>query len=163
MGRKPKGERALTNAERQKAYRDRRQPASVSQEFRLRLVHLVDLYEALDMDPDEIEATLEEFAHAYGMDLYCRRFSPREDVHRYLNRFYVDEGVISEKPIAKATLAKKARNERYRQEKAAEGAAGEQPLDLVENGKVAAELQEVFAEAVAEPQEGPTARKTRRK
>lgn len=137
MGRKPKGEKAMTAAERQKLYRQRRKPANKEQEFRLKLLQLASMYGHF-LDVDVIAANLEVFADHYGMEQYVNRFADRDS--EYLDNFYNGVNVFfGHQPISELIAEMKEKNKEYQAEKDAKKTKKE-PLDPVDAGKIIAGL-----------------------
>jgi hypothetical protein len=68
MGRKPIGAKAMSNAERQKRYRDRvrqeRRPLTTSEQFRRKLYYLIRWF-GIFLSATEIKETLESFGYAW--------------------------------------------------------------------------------------------------
>ena len=137
MGRKPKGEKALTGAERQKLYRQRHKPRNRRQEFRLKLLHLVSLYENF-IDLDAMDVMIEELGEAYTMENYLKRFGDREST--YIDRWYSNGTLHQRLSLPELVAEKKEKNKEYQAEKDAKKAMPAKPVDPVEAGKVIAAL-----------------------
>src|SRR5690349_5051835 len=88
-GRKPIGDRAMTNAERQKRWRNRHRPSTPSEKFRHKLYFLIRFF-ALWLSEDEIRETLEAFGMAWSLDDYV---ATKGEVPEYMERVYFGEDI----------------------------------------------------------------------
>ena len=136
----PRPRKYANDAEKAKAYRQRKKAKTrketTQEKFRRNLLQLVQWYENF-MDLDEIDATLEQFADAYGLDIYCRRYKTDRQPHDYLDRWYNDEPILWE-TIADLVAKKKAKNEEYAKDRAK---PKPQPFaDPVKNGEIIRQL-----------------------
>lgn len=85
MGRKPTGERAMTNAERQAKYREQRRPKTPEQAMRLEILNLFRVYQQI-YGTKAVAAEFEEAATAIRVDEYHAGSADETDwVTDYLN------------------------------------------------------------------------------
>lgn len=89
-GRKAIGERAMTNAERQKRWRQRHRPSTPNEKFRRKFYFLIRLF-ALWCSPDEIKETCEAFGMAWWMDEYL--VNEKNEAPEWMDRVYQGEDV----------------------------------------------------------------------
>lgn len=137
MGRKPIGEKALTGAERQKLYRQRHKPKNRRQEFRLKLLQLVSMYENF-IDLDAMDVMIEEFGEAYTLENYLKRFGDREST--CIDRWYSNGTLHHRLSLPELVAERKEQYKEYQAEKDAKKAMPAKHVDPVEAGKVIAAL-----------------------
>lgn len=97
MAGKPRGEKALTNAERQKRYRDRQKPKDIKDKFRRDMLRAAQCWQHF-LSTDEIEFWLRELGLALQTDEYLTKQGRKPYwVDRYLSggSFFDPSGVQS--------------------------------------------------------------------
>ncbi|QEL13864.1 hypothetical protein [Limnoglobus roseus] len=137
----PQKKKHQTNADRQRAYRQRRKqrtrPETKSEKFRRKLLEFVQRQEHF-LDVDEIGATLEQLAQAYELHHYCLRFG--DGVSDYLDRWRADHPIIAD-TVKEITARRKAANVALANEKKAKHP---KPHDPRAAGEVVERLQKAL-------------------
>ena len=90
-GRKPIGQAAMTNAERQRRWRQRHRAKTPSEEFRRKLYFLVRWFSHW-LSADEIKETLEAFGVAWSVDDYL--VNEKGEPPEWMDRVYYGEDVL---------------------------------------------------------------------
>lgn len=153
MGRRPLGEKAMTNAERQRRWRERHRnfrKASTSVKFRRALYHLLLWFEHF-LSPKEIEETFDNFGVAWRQDRWWEQegakwwdeewrytpagqsylekfpdYDPYSDHEPWMDRVYYGEAVMGN---LGDVLGDEARYQREREEAAKRKAERETEYD----------------------------------
>ena len=90
-GRKPIGQVAMTNAERQRRWRERQRAKTPSEKFRLKLYWLIRWFSHW-LSADEIRETLEDFGIAWDMDRYLVK--EKGEPPEWMDQVYSGEHVM---------------------------------------------------------------------
>jgi hypothetical protein len=145
-GRKPIGECAMSNAERQRRWRQRHRAKTSSEQFRRKLYFLIRWFSHW-LSADEIQETLEAFGVAWSMDNYLAK--EKGEPPEWMDRVYEGEDVLGN-PGDRLGDEDRYRREREERQKAEERFKRQwEELLLAHNGDSKRAAGEMIARVVA--------------